>query len=71
MKTINGFKTITIAVIGFLTGLITYVTGSDLWGMIPAESNATEIVLMINSGLMFILRFLTDSPIFGKAKQKS
>ena len=56
-------KTIIIAVVTFVIGLITFLTGSDLWGMIPGESNVTEIVIMIQSGLMFVLRFLTDSPI--------
>ncbi len=64
----QGYKTIVIAILGFVTGLITYVTGTDLWGLIPAESNATEIVLMIQSALMFILRIITETPVFFKTK---
>lgn len=56
-------KTIIVSVLTFVIGLVTYLTGSDLWGMLPEGSNATEILIMIQSGIMFVLRFLTDSPI--------
>lgn len=59
----KGYKTIMVAVMTFVVGFITYVTGTDLWGMLPEGSNATEIVLMIQSGIMLVLRFFTDSPI--------
>lgn len=58
----KGWKTILYAVGTFLTGLITYITGTDLWGLIPEGGNATEIVLMINGVLVFILRMITSTP---------
>ena len=62
-KAVYSSKTIIIAVLTFIVGLITFITGSDLWGMLPEESSATSIIIMIQSGIMFLLRFLTDSPI--------
>lgn len=60
----KGKKTLIIAILTFAVGLISYLTDSDLWGLLPVgSSNTTEILIMVQSAIMTILRVFTTTPI--------